>query len=277
MNAQTPLSNATDAELAAAVQENLYALFRAMAVTIPGGDIVESQSLCYHHTFPSNPMFKGVWQTHVAPNDIDASIEQTLAWFKAHEAPYIFWWLGLDTQPNDLPQHLQAHGFTPNIIGDPGMATDLSMLNEIVPTPNNFKIVQASNQKMLEDWRDVFCASYGIPLWAGQAWVDATLEVGISNAQWQLYVGYWNEKPVATNILFNGAGVASVYGVGVLPETRGKGIGAAITLKPLLDARALGYRYGVLFATEMGYPVYQRLGFKEVPCKIGRYLWINNA
>ena len=92
---------------------------------------------------------------------------------------------------------------------------------------------------------------------------------------WRLYVGYLNGRPVATNILFNGAGVASVYGVGTLPEARGKGIGAAITLKPLLDARAQGYRYGVLFATEMGVPVYRRLGFREVGCTIGRYLWIN--
>jgi GNAT superfamily N-acetyltransferase len=61
--------------------------------------------------------------------------------------------------------------------------------------------------------------------------------------------------------------------VGTIPSARGLGIGAAITLKPLLDARAQGYRYGVLFATEMGQPVYERIGFRVVPGRINRYLW----
>jgi len=64
-----------------------------------------------------------------------------------------------------------------------------------------------------------------------------------------------------------------VYGVGTLPAARGRGVGGAITLWPLVEARARGYRYAVLFATEMGHPVYRRLGFRDVGSMIGRYLW----
>jgi hypothetical protein len=39
------------------------------------------------------------------------------------------------------------------------------------------------------------------------------------------------------------------------------------------DARQLGYRYGVLFATDLGAPVYRRIGFKDVGVGISRYLW----
>jgi len=38
-----------------------------------------------------------------------------------------------------------------------------------------------------------------------------------------------DEKPVANGVLFNGAGVASVYGVGTIASAGGQGIGAAIT------------------------------------------------
>ncbi len=270
----TIMTNLSEAELAAAVQANLFALFRGM-MALPGGEIVETPQVSYHHAFPSNPMFKSVWAAHLTPDEADTTIEQTLAWYKARQAPFVFWWVGPDTQPADLAERLLAHGFTANISGDPGMAADLHALNENSHTPDGFTVVPATDQKMLEDWRDVFCASYEVPLWAGQAWADATSRLNITGAPWQLYVGYWNGKPVATNILFNGAGVASVYGVGTLPEARGKGIGAAITLKPLLDAREQGYRHAVLFSTEMGYSVYQRLGFRPLDCKIGRYLWIN--
>lgn len=270
----TILTNPSKAELAAAVQENLFALFRAMMV-LPGSEMVETPQVSYHHAFPSNPMFKGVWATHLAAEETDGTISKVLDWYKTRQSPFVFWWVGTDSQPSELPERLQAHGFGANIMGDPGMVANLHDLNEAIQTPEGFTITPATNQTMLEDWGSTFSASFEVPAWAGQAWVEATSRLGISRAPWQLYLGYWNGKPVATNILFNGAGVASVYGVGTLPEARGNGIGAAITLKPLQDAREQGYRYAVLFSTEMGYSVYQRLGFRPVDCKIARYLWIN--
>jgi hypothetical protein len=44
-----------------------------------------------------------------------------------------------------------------------------------------------------------------------------------------------------------------------------------MTLQPLLEARREGYHYAVLFASWQGLSVYRRLGFHEVPCKIGIY------
>ena len=79
MSQDAPLLNPSDVELAGAVQENLFALFRAMAQSLPGGEIVEGASFCCHHTFPSNPMFKGVWRTQLAPGEVDAAIEGALA------------------------------------------------------------------------------------------------------------------------------------------------------------------------------------------------------
>lgn len=70
-------------------------------------------------------------------------------------------------------------------------------------------------------------------------------------------------------------GVASVYAVGVVPAARGKGIGGTITLKPLLEARHEGSRYGVLFSTEMGQSVYERIGFHPTGTRTNRYLWRN--
>ena len=90
------------------------------------------------------------------------------------------------------------------------------------------------------------------------------------------YLGYLNGGPVATSTVFYGGGVAGIYCVATLPEARGKGIGAAITLKPLLDTRDNdGYNYAVLFSTEMGTPVYQRIGFRMTDARINRYLWRN--
>ena len=67
--------------------------------------------------------------------------------------------------------------------------------------------------------------------------------------------------------------MASVFGVGVVPEARGLGLGASITLAGYSVLRERGYRYGVLFATPEGEPVYRRLGFRHAGVGVSRSLW----
>ncbi|MCX6059407.1 MAG: GNAT family N-acetyltransferase [Chloroflexi bacterium] len=269
MKLQPILTQATEEYLTFAVHENLYALFRSMQV-LPGCELVESDKLSYHHAFPTNPMFKGIWRTRLSDEEIETEISKAVSWFNQHEAPYFFWWTDSQTQPGDLAERLLKHGFDGNLEGDPGMAMDLHSLKE-VSTPDGYTIVQAVDQTTLKDWREVFATAFEMPLSGAQAWVDAILSIGGENAPWQMYVGYLEGAPVATSILFKGAGVAGIYGVGTLLKARNRGIGTAITMKPLLDARTEGFRFAVLFATRMGYPVYEKIGFHEVANKIGIY------
>ena len=61
-----------------------------------------------------------------------------------------------------------------------------------------------------------------------------------------------------------------------VPEARGRGVGAAITLAPLLEARHLGFHIGILQASHLGYNVYRRLGFQDFG-KLGHYRWENET
>ncbi len=291
MGNETILTKALPAELIAAVGDNLYSLFREMAHALPGGELVEGDRLSRHLTFPHNPMFKGVWRTRLAPGEVNDAIDETIAWFKERQAPFFFWWTDSDTQPADLGETLAARGFlsmeeqqkelargiVQTKADAPCMVADLEQMHEaaLQQVPAGFTIEEIREERALYDFKKVFVEAYSIPEWAGQAWVDATLRLGIGRTPWKMYLGRLDGEPVATNMLFNGAGVASVYAVATVASARGKGIGGAITLKPLLEARSMGYKYAVLFSSEMGVGAYERIGFRLTPGRINRYLWRN--
>ena len=89
---------------------------------------------------------------------------------------------------------------------------------------------------------------------------------------WRHYLAYLDDEPVATTTIYLGAGVAGVYFVMTIPEARRRGIGAAITLAGLQEARDSGYRTGVLGSSAAGRSVYAGLGFREY-CTIDLYEW----
>lgn len=272
--ARPPLVDPTEQELTMAFAMNLFDLFRAMS-QLPGSEIHEQAGLSRHIAPPFNPMFKGVWQCRLNEQEADEAIGKCVAWFRQRGAPFAFWWVDPQATPADLGARLQAHGFAPWEEHAPGMAADLETLNYDLMTrvPEGYTQERVTDERGLRAFKEAFVTGFGVPEWAGQAWVDATLAFGIERAPWRCYVGRLNDTPVASNMLFNGAGVASVFGVATAPEARGRGIGAAITSLAYAEARRLGYRYGVLFGTELGVSVYRRIGFWEVGATISRYLW----
>jgi ribosomal protein S18 acetylase RimI-like enzyme len=272
---------------ATSVSRNLAALFGAMT-DLPGSERDVRAGMVRHLAFPTNPMFKGVSATDLKPEAVDRAIVETVDWFRSRGAPFFFWWTGPETRPADLGDRLRAHGLlsmeeqqqvlAPGIVqaasGAPVMVMDLDSA-DFTPAehlPAGFSLRQVTDAEGLAAFKKVFCATYVIPDWAGQAWVDATLAFG-ANAPWRIFVGELDGRPVATNILFNGGGVASVYGVAVLPEVQGRGLGGAVTLAPLRLARAEGYRLACLFSSEKGIAVYRRLGFADTGARIDRYMW----
>jgi GNAT superfamily N-acetyltransferase len=174
--------------------------------------------------------------------------------------------------------HEFALGIKSTAVGAPGMIANLHNMNETVLTrvPQGFEMRDVQNETDLQDFKSVLIEGYDMPLTMAEGWVQSTHDFGIGKTPWRLVLGRLNGQPVATNIVLNGAGVVGVYGIAVTPSARGKGIGAVITLKPLLDARDQdGYNYAVLFSTEMGAPVYKRIGFRVTDVRINRYLWRN--
>jgi predicted GNAT family acetyltransferase len=55
-----------------------------------------------------------------------------------------------------------------------------------------------------------------------------------------------------------------VYNVSTIPPFRRRGYGAAMTARIAADGVAVGGDVAILQASEMGYPVYERMGYRTV-------------
>ena len=201
--------------------------------------------------------------------EADGEIEASLQRMRSHGVPGS-WHVGPSMRPPDLGGRLIAHGF--EYVGDDiGMSVDLSELPERVPVPENLVIERVHDEAGLAAWVEALGSGFGEgPVeaeWVGEMYRRLGFE-----EPWRHYLGILAGEPVATATSFFGAGVAGIYFVCTVERARRRGIGAAVTLAALREARKMGYGVGVLGSSEMGYPVYRGLGFEEY-CRIGLYEW----
>jgi GNAT superfamily N-acetyltransferase len=260
------LDDFSPAALAAAVKNNLYALF----LHLPPTEHIATQAgegwRAWRIGMP-HPWHNGVLAHTPAAEMADEAIDAALRHFVGY-AGVMTWWLAPHLAVEPWRARLEPRGFG-YAADTPGMAIDLSTLDLPAAEAPGLAIRRVASAQEMQTWGEVFVTGYALP----PAWHAATItffrELGYAPPI-RHYLGLLDGEPVATASLFTGAGVAGVFYVATVPAARRRGIGAAVTLAALRDGRELGYRIGVLQASPQGYPVYQRMGFVEV-CKLEHF------
>ncbi|MGZ3627733.1 MAG: GNAT family N-acetyltransferase, partial [Ktedonobacteraceae bacterium] len=172
----------------------------------------------------------------------------------------------------DLGLMLEDHGF---VYSDSttGMAIDLQTLNENVFTNADLAITEIEDLEALKILRSIEISGFGTSEIAAQNYYDSYAYSGFGNGtSWHHYIGWLHREPVTIASLLLHAGVAGIYGVATIPQSRRQGVATAMTLHALHEARKLGYRIAVLSPTEMSDALYRRIGFHEY-CKLLHYEW----
>ena len=255
--------------LVRAIKDNRFEWYEDLGRS-PKAEFYSSPGLTWLLTGVPFPGMNTVVRTQLTPDDVDEIIEETVAHFKSKNVTSFTWWAEPGTQPTDLGDRLLAHGFT-YAEGAPGMAVDLLALNEDIRAPSDLRIKHVGDAGTLKQWGSTLISGFELPEGSEGAFFDLFIGLGF-DLPLRNYLGSLNGEPVATAELFLGAGVAGIYGVATVPKARRQGIGAALTLAPLREARAMGYRIGILHSSEMGLGVYRQLGFQEY-CEMSHYLW----
>jgi ribosomal protein S18 acetylase RimI-like enzyme len=263
------LADLSPAALARSVRANLYAQFRFLG-RAPVTDFLESEEVLSWHTPLPIPTHNGVLSLQGAPRDAAQLVAERLAHFRERQVEVVTWWFEEGVEEAGWEGHLRRAGFQVDS-GEPGMAIDLQLLPEAPGWPASLEIRPVQEPSTLRTWVRTGLAGFGMPAGLEEGGFALLDGMGLALPM-RHYLGYADGEPVATASLFLAAGVAGIYNVSTVPAGRGRGVGRAMTLASLLDARRLGYRVAILQSTEIGFSVYRRLGFEQV-CEMNHYTW----
>ncbi len=140
----------------------------------------------------------------------------------------------------------------------PGMA---STQMEAPPAPSELRIVRVRAGKALRDYHGVIALGYGMPVEIARALIGPQL---LLDPETESFIGYVGDVPVATSTLIFGGQVAGVHNVATHPEHRKRGYGEALTWRAVQRGAELGCDMAALQASDMGRPIYERMGFTLV-------------
>jgi GNAT superfamily N-acetyltransferase len=265
------LIDTTATSVMCAIEGNLFSWLPVLG-GLDGAQVDDIPGVRRCITNISMPFFNSILQTQLTPENVESTVEVIKADANKRNVPVI-WWVGPSARPEDIASRLLSHGFVVDEDG-PAMAVELAQLNEALPVAEGVSIHLSNDESSWWSWCRAMMEGFEAPParfdFGMQQWYDL-LRCADPSAT-RAFTAWQNGKPVATSLLQLGGGVAGIYAVATIPSARRQGIGALVTLYPLQQARSLGYRIGVLEASEMGLPVYRSLGFREYGW-ITSYLW----
>jgi len=243
-----------DSDLAAAVDTNYWESFRLMAASC-GGDVLEQDGVLSIATGVPVAMLNIAFVTGplVRPG---RALETAVDFFESRSLPFVVRVReGVDTVTEEAAEKAGM----PYSDTVPGMA--LHPVTEPPPGPADLEIITVRDASSLALFQQAAADGFGMPLAIAETLFAAELlrQEGV-----ELYVGLRDGQPVAASTLNVTASTAGVYNVATVPDHRRRGIGEAMTWHCVSRGLELGCSLAVLQASEMGRPVYERMGFRTV-------------
>ena len=270
--------------LLSAMEANFLAYFIIGLVPLPHMQLYSDPELTWVVS-SKLPGWNTVLRTQLTAENTATRVEAMLDRFKTSNLP-LGWLVLPSSRPLDLASCLLANGMKqvenrPHMLADlqklpadPGWAEGLKRaslrsaealgaVNRLLRTPPGLTIEFVHDDASFERWYRATIAGFEMSPSHAQIYYEAYTRLGFDPAGPFLhYVGYLDEEPVTSSTLLLAENMAGIYDVSTAPAARGRGLGTAITLAPLLEARARGYRYSCLQSSTKGYNVYRRLGFE---------------
>lgn len=252
-------------EQAASVESNLAAVQAHYAT-----DVFDRDGVRHCYSGMRWRVLNGAVLATLAEDAADKRIAEVMAWFRSKDVPWR-WIVGPLTTPTDLGARLVAAGMRA-ASDHPGMVLRIDRMRDEPLELPELEVHEVLDDRDFSAWADVQRETWGLSEEADHAWRQAHIRLGFgADLPLRNYLALSDGKPVGGAAVLFAQGVAGIYNVCVVPDARGRGIGREVTLAALRTARELGYELSTLGSSDLGLPVYLRIGYEEV-CRIRVYV-----
>ena len=255
----------------AAIEGNFAEEMACFGRSLPGAILHEDNELTWFLTGPSGP--NGILLTRFSQDDqayIEGRITDTLAQFRKYQVQEIGWRVGPTATPPDLANHLENQGFVHKATMN---CMVLNIQASRIPTtmPDGLSIQEVLTVEDLQTKCEIEKVGFGATEMMAQHYYQTYLSSGFgANARWHHYIACKEGRAVAVAAVLLHQGIAGIYGVSTLPETRQQGICTALMGHVLQEIQRLGYTIASLSPSEMSEGIYRRLGFQNY-CHLHHY------
>lgn len=247
----------------AAVEQNLLAFLGGVA-DLPQFRRLPDPDVVAYHSDIAFPLFNAVVDARFAPGAEAERTRAVLAPYLERGLPFL-WWATPSTSSPAMAEVLAAAGLQREDV--PGMHVPLDGPPPAAAGGIDLAVVDAVDPGALIA---TMVAGFGFPddlvgpmtrLFADYP-ADDMVNV----------VASVDGEPAGCGTAYVLGDTVGLYNIATVERFRGRGVGYAVTAALLDHGRERGCTQAVLHATEMGRPVYERLGFVEV-CRVPQYVW----
>ena len=231
-----------------AAEQNYFAAWRLMTGRMEGGVVHETEDVLYTSIPHPVAFFNSAFVK--PPADPLACVNEVRAYFAASGNPFT---LRFRDAPG-LDAAGEAAGLATTAL-NPVMNV---AVDDVTPPAT---AVERADATSWADYVSVLCRGFDMPVDFGMLIFGQPI---LDSDDFVAFTARVDGEVAATAALVVSDGVAGVYNVATPEQWRRRGLGEAATRAAVAEGKARGCSIATLQSSDMGYPIYERMGFRTV-------------
>jgi ribosomal protein S18 acetylase RimI-like enzyme len=190
-------------------------------------------------------------------------IESVINIYRERKLPFA-WWLGPQALKLGIDNQLERHGmYHAETEYSMAISTELLDTTKFTYDPN-FKIEEAKLKKDFIIFGQILSSVFDPIDSTAVSFYEKIAQYHDSDSNHRMFIGYCNGKPVSIASIVNSSGFGGIYDIVTHPDHQRKGFARMMTQYCIESLIKMKCDIASLLASEDGFSMYKKIGFKEL-------------